>query len=160
MEIRPLQPADLAAVLALNTAEVPNVGPLTATTLAELVALSELSLVAVDDDGLAGMLVAFAPGAPYGSPNYGFFERRGTNHLYVDRVAVAAHARRRGVASAIYDAVEAHARTTGRAEVTCEVNLEPRNDVSLAFHAARGFVEVGQQAVGEHRVSLLAKPLA
>ena len=159
MRIRPLVTADLGVVLDLNASEVPKVGPVTAEALADLVTLSDLALVAVDGDRLAGMLIALAPGAAYGSPNYGFFERRGTDHLYVDRVAVAAHARRRGVASALYDAVEAHARATGRTEVTCEVNVEPRNEGSLAFHAARGFVEVGQQDVGDHRVAMLVLPV-
>ena len=159
MRIRPLVTADLGAVHDLNASEVPKVGPVTAEALADLVAMSDLALVAVVDDRLAGMVIALAPGTAYGSLNYGYFERRGTDHLYVDRIAVAAHARRLGVASALSDAVEAHARATGRAEVTCEVNVVPRNEGSLAFHAVRGFVEVGQQDVGDHRVSLLAKPL-
>src|SRR5690606_4263291 len=119
----------------------------------------DLALLAEDDAGLLGFVVAFAPGAAYGSPNYGWFEARGSDHLYVDRIAVADRARRRGIASALYDAAEDRARATGRAEVTCEVNVVPRNEVSLRFHAARGFVEVGQQDVDDHRVSLLAKPL-
>jgi predicted GNAT superfamily acetyltransferase len=44
--------------------------------------------------------------------------------------------------------------------MVCEVNLEPRNDVSLAFHAARGYVEVGQLAHGQEKlVALLSKEL-
>ncbi|MFA9444395.1 GNAT family N-acetyltransferase [Egicoccus sp. AB-alg6-2] len=159
MELRPLVDGDLGDVLALNQSEVPNVGPLTSDGLVALVARCDLALVASDEDGIAGMLLALAPGTDYGSPNYRFFEQRGTDHLYVDRVAVAARARRRGLASALYDQVERHARASGRAEVTCEVNVQPPNDASLRFHAARGFVEVGQQQVGDHRVSLLAKPL-
>ena len=39
----------------------------------------------------------------------------------------------------------------------CEVNVRPRNDVSLDFHASLGFREVGQQDTdGGKRVSLLA----
>ncbi|MEX2505089.1 MAG: GNAT family N-acetyltransferase [Egicoccus sp.] len=160
MRLRPIGRPDLDAVLDLNASEVPKVGPLDAHALAGLVGICDLALLAEDDDGLLGMVLALAPGAAYRSPNYGFFEARGSDHLYVDRIAVATGARRRGVASALYDAVEERGRATGRAEVTCEVNLVPRNDVSLRFHAARGFVEVAQQDVGDHRVSLLAKPLA
>lgn len=159
MQVRPIVAADLAPVLALNTSEVPRVGPLGADALADLVARCDLALVAEDAAGLAGMLLALAPGADYASPNYGFFEARGSDHLYIDRVAVASRARRRGVGSMLYDAVEDRARRTGRAEVTCEVNVRPRNEVSLQFHAARGFAEVGQQDVGDHRVSLLAKAI-
>lgn len=159
MRLRPIGPPDLPAVLDLNAAEVPKVGPLDADGLARLVAMCDLALLAEDGDGLLGMVLALAPGAAYGSPNYGFFERRGTDHLYVDRIAVTARARRQGIASALYDAVEQRAGETGRGEVTCEVNVVPRNDGSLRFHAARGFAEVGRQDVGNHRVSLLAKPL-
>ena len=159
MHLRPIGPPDLSAVLDLNAAEVPKVGPLDADGLARLVAICDLALLAEDGDGLLGMVLALAPGADYGSANYGFFERRGTDHFYVDRIAVTARARRQGIASALYDAVEQRAGETGRGEVTCEVNVVPRNDGSLRFHAARGFVEVGQQGVGNHRVSLLAKPL-
>lgn len=160
MRVRPIGEADLPAVLALNQQEVPKVGPLTSGALTDLVAICDLALLVEDDGGLLGFVLALAPGAPYGSPNYGWFEARGSDHLYVDRIAVADRARRRGVASTLYAAVEDRARATGRAEVTCEVNVVPRNEVSLRFHAARGFVEVGQQDVDDHRVSLLVKPLA
>jgi predicted GNAT superfamily acetyltransferase len=40
-----------------------------------------------------------------------------------------------------------------------EVNLVPRNEVSLAFHARRGYVEVGRLGDEDHVVSLLEKPL-
>ncbi|GGI08779.1 GNAT family N-acetyltransferase [Egicoccus halophilus] len=159
MHLRPAADGDLEAMLARNAAEVPDVGPLTRPGLVALLAQCELALVAVDDDGLLGLVLALAPGSDYASPNYRFFEDRGSDHLYVDRVAVAPRARRRGVASRLYDAVEERARATGRAEVTCEVNVEPPNEVSLAFHRARGFVEVGRQWHGDHRVALLAREL-
>ena len=43
----------------------------------------------------------------------------------------------------------------------CEVNLRPRNERSLAFHAAIGFREVGRQDTdgGNKHVSLLALDL-
>ena len=45
-------------------------------------------------------------------------------------------------------------------DFTLEVNLRPRNDQSLAFHAQLGFVEVGQQETDyDALVSLMAKPL-
>ena len=46
-------------------------------------------------------------------------------------------------------------------QLTCEVFLEPRNDVAVLFHGTYGFQEVGQQVMPEsgRRVSLLAKEL-
>jgi uncharacterized protein len=160
--LRPLEPAHLPAVAALNAAEVPRLGPLDDEALAAHAGRCDLALVAVSPAGdLVGFVLALGPGHDYASANYRWFERRGGRHLYVDRVAVATSARRRGVASALYDAVEDRARADGLAEVTCEVNVRPPNPGSLAFHVARGFVEVGQQDTsgGAIRVALLAKPL-
>lgn len=153
--------ADHATVLALNDADVPRVGPLGADGLPALLAHCDLALVAERAGELAGFVLAIAPGAAYASPNYRFFERRGTDHLYVDRLLTAPAHRRAGVASALSDAVEDRARTTGRAEVTCEVNVRPMNRASLDLHAARGFVEVGRQDTdgGALTVALLARTL-
>jgi hypothetical protein len=54
-----------------------------------------------------------------------------------------------------------HARAGGAPVVTAEVNMEPPNPGSLAFHHRLGFREVGQQDTygGSVRVSLLAAPV-
>jgi uncharacterized protein len=160
-QLRTLEPFDHAAVVALNDAEVPRVGRLGPTGLDDLLPHCDLALVLEREGQLAGFVLAIAPGAAYGSPNYRFFEDRGTDHLYVDRLLTAPGHRRSGVASVLSDAVEARARATGRTEVTCEVNLRPANPASLTFHTARGFVEVGRQdtAGGALTVALLARTL-
>ncbi|TVP64116.1 MAG: GNAT family N-acetyltransferase [Nitriliruptor sp.] len=159
--LRPLRPTDHAHLVALNDADVPRVGPLGRAGLDDLLPHCDLALVAERDGELAGFVLAIAPGAAYGSPNYRFFEARGTDHLYVDRLLTAPRHRRAGVASALSDAVEDRARATGRVEVTCEVNVRPANPASLAFHTARGFVEVGRQDTGGGAVTvaLLARTL-
>lgn len=145
----------------LNDADVPRVGHLGAGGLAALLDHCDLALVAEHAGEVAGFVLAIAPGTAYGSPNYRFFEARGTDHLYVDRILTAPRHRRCGVASALSAAVEDRARATGRAEVTCEVNVVPPNPASLAYHAERGFVEVGRQDTGGGAltVTLLARTL-
>ncbi|MFU8839607.1 MAG: GNAT family N-acetyltransferase [Nitriliruptoraceae bacterium] len=158
--LRPLTGADTAAVTALNDAEVPRVGYLGAGGLEALLVHADLALVAERSGQVVGFAIAIAPGAAYTSPNYRYFEARGSDHLYLDRIAVAASARRQGVAGALWDAVEDRARKCGRTEVTCEVNVRPPNPGSLAFHLGRGFVEVGRQDTSsEVTVALLAKPV-
>jgi predicted GNAT superfamily acetyltransferase len=151
-ELRPLGAGDLDEVLALNQAWVPRVGPVDRDGLVHLVAGSSLALVARTGDGaLAGFVIVIPPGADYESPNYRFFAERSDDFRYVDRIAVAPDAQGLGVGRRLYDAVVEHARAGGAARVTCEVNLQPPNPESRAFHARLGFVEVGRQWVYDDR---------
>ncbi len=140
MEIRPLEAHDLDAILALNQAALDAVGPLDAERLAWLVDLAARALVADDNGVIAGFVITVAAGTPYESINYRWFEERFDEHTYLDRVVIAAEYRRTGLGSRLYEAIEAGA--TG--PVTLEVYAVPPNADSLAFHAARGYVEVGQ----------------
>jgi uncharacterized protein len=163
LRLRSIESGDLVVVAALNDAEVPRVSPLGVDGLAALLPACDLAVLAEDADGaVAGFVLAIAPGSAYASLNYRWFEARGTDHLYVDRIVVAPSHRRRGVAGVLADAVEQRARAAGRVEVTCEVNVAPPNPGSMAFHRARGFVEVGRQDTtgGTITVALLARPLA
>lgn len=159
--LRPLEASDLRPGAALNDREVPRVSPLGVDGLRAQLPRCDVALVAVTDHAIVGFVLALAPGANYDSVNYRWFEGRGTDHLYVDRVVVATAHRRRGIAGMLYDAVEARARETGRSEVTCEVNVRPPNRSSMAFHERRGFVEVGRQDTtgGTLTVAMLALPL-
>ena len=154
--LRPLVAADVGPAAALNDSEVPRVSPLGPEGLTDHLPRCDLALVAEDEDGFAGFVLAIAPGADYASPNYRFFEERGSDHLYVDRVVVAPTHRRRGIAGRLYDAVEGRACRAGRQEVTCEVNVRPPNPASLAFHEARGFVEVGRHDTTAGTVTVVA----
>ncbi len=160
MLIRDLVPADLDAALALNNASVPALNELDAPEIARLVAHSELALTAEVDETFAGFCIVFAPGAPYQSLNYGWFSRTYDEFVYLDRIAVDPAFRRYGIGRAFY--AEIVERSTGRfPRLCCEVNIRPRNDVSLAFHHSVGFREVGQQDTdgGTKTVSLLAMAL-
>jgi uncharacterized protein len=110
-----------------------------------------------DADPVRGFVVTFAPGASYDSPNYRWFAARYERFLYLDRIVVAAEARRRGVARFVYDEAERAASELG-GPLVCEVNVEPPNDASLAFHRARGYREVGRQAAYGKTVVLLESP--
>ena len=163
MPLRPVLPADLPRLVELNDAAAPAVPVTAPAELERLLALSSLALAAVGADGeVHGFVIAVDPGAAYDSENYRFFEERGTPHVYVDRIVVDAAARGSGLGRLLYDAVFERARSTGRGEVTCEVNLEPPNPESLAFHERLGFRRVAEQSTkgGTIRVALLAAPVA
>lgn len=161
--IRDLTPADLDRLVELNSAAVPAVSETDAAGMRRLLALSALALAIVDDaDTVLAFAILMTPGADYASENYRFFQARGTDFLYVDRIVVAEGARDRGLGAELYRAVFDAARRQGRAEVTCEVNLDPPNPGSLRFHRRLGFTEVGRQATkgGSVTVALLAASLS
>lgn len=159
--IRPYDPADLAALVAINDAAYPAVPVTPPEELAELFAMSRVALVA-DDGEPAGFLVALGPGQSYASENYAWFSARSRDFLYVDRIVLAERLRGRGVGPRLYAGAEDAARADGATEITCEVNLRPANPGSLAFHSRLGFVEVGRQETkgGTTEVALLARPVA
>jgi predicted GNAT superfamily acetyltransferase len=154
--IRPLASHDLADVLALNNASVPEVNELDAAEVARLAGLAEVALVAEVDGAFAGFCWTLGPDQPYASLNYVWFSARYTDFAYLDRIAVSADFRRYGIGRALY--AELARRFSGtRPVILCEVNVRPRNDVSLRFHEGLGFREVGQQDTdgGTKTVSLL-----
>lgn len=160
--IRPAEPRDFPAILALNEASVRFTSPLDAAALADLHAQAAYHRVVDEDGRVAAFLLAVAPGQPYQSPNYTWFAARHDDFLYIDRVVVAGDRRHAGLGAALYDDVAAWAEAHGFGRLVCEVNVEPPNKVSDAFHRRHGFVEVGTQWVagGAKRVSLREKVLA
>ena len=96
---------------------------------------------------LDAFLLAFDQDAHYDSPNFLWFRARYPRFVYVDRIVVAIAARGRGYARRLYDDLFEHAAAAGHDRVVCEVNTQPPNPASDAFHAALGFVEVGTASV-------------
>lgn len=160
--LRPLVSADAPALVALNDAAHPAVPITTVDEMRALLELAGLALGLERDGALVGFVIAMHPGAAYASENYRWFEARGTGHVYVDRIVVAESERGRGLGPVLYDAVFGEARRLGHPEVTCEVNLDPPNPGSLAFHSRLGFAQIGTQATkgGSVVVALLAAPVA
>jgi len=147
---------DVPAVLQLNADHVELLAPLDADRLASLRKWAARSDVIQCDGEIAGFVLVFGPGTDYDSENYRWFtERFGDRFDYLDRIVIDDRFRRRGLASAVYDVVEAAAASRDR--LVLEVNVDPPNEPSLAFHRRRGFEEVGQRGPGGHRVSLMAK---
>jgi predicted GNAT superfamily acetyltransferase len=161
-ELRPVSGADLPGVLDLNNAAVPAVNELSAEDLAWFSEHATLFEVAVDDAGLVGFLVGLTEGSAYGSANYAWFGDRYERFVYVDRIVVAERARGQGIARRLYDRLAAVGAAAGAAVMLAEVNLRPRNDVSLGFHERYGFRPVGEQDTegGAKRVVMLEHVLS
>jgi predicted GNAT superfamily acetyltransferase len=151
VQLRALTPDDAPAVLRLNERSVHHLAPLDAAGYAWFLAHAVHPWAAEVDGALAGFTFVLDPGLDYPSENYRWFSQRWERFRYLDRVVVDEGRRRRGVATAIYDAVEAAARAEG-VPVLLEVNAVPPNEPSLAFHAARGYAEVGTLRHGDAKV--------
>jgi len=159
--LRDVRRADLGAVYTINEANLPHVNSISLDRFQGFITEAAYFRVALLDAHVAGYLVAFAPGAPYESLNYRWFQERYGDFIYIDRIAVAASARRRGVASSLYRDFF-HFAGPRTALVTCEVNTRPVNAESLAFHESFEFREVGSQETdgGAKTVSLMAVELS
>ncbi len=142
--IRPFRHADLGWVLKLNAELEVELSPLTERRLLELSARA-FSFRVVEPD--RALLLTFDQDADYDSPNFLWFRDRYPRFVYVDRIAVAAHARGDGLARALYEDLFQSARAAGHSDIVCEVNSEPPNPASDAFHARLGFEAVGRGAL-------------
>ncbi len=154
---RELARGDWPRLLELNLASVGELSELDEQRLRWILSLAHRALAVEDEHELAAFALALAPGTGYDSENYRWFGARFESYLYLDRVVVAARLRRQGIATRLYDAMEAAAIPLGR--MVCEVNVSPPNAASLAFHRARGYVEVGRASRGEKVVALLSREL-
>ena len=162
MEIRAAEKTDYAAVLAMNEGALPHVSSLTAADLSEIAGQSFYFGVAWVDGAVAGFLMALRPGEDYPSLNYRWFCERYASFVYIDRIVVGPQFNGLGIGRALYVDVERVTLLSGESGVapilTCEVNLEPPNPGSMAFHKKLGFGEVGQLVADEGKlVSLMVK---
>lgn len=159
--IRETTDADAPQLLQINNAAAPAVPVNTQDEFRGLTALSGLAIV-VDDGAPAGFLLGMEPSADYDSENFRWFRTRSDSFVYVDRIVLAPRAQSAGLGRRLYERMFAWGRELGVAEVCCEVNVEPPNPRSLAFHARLGFAEVGRQATkgGSVHVALLAASIA
>ena len=154
--LRPMTDADVPAVLQLNADHVELLAPMDGERLALLRGWASRADVIQCDGETAGFVLVFGPGTDYDSENYRWFTERFDDRFdYLDRIVIDDRFRRRGLASAVYDEIEAAAVARGR--LVLEVNVDPPNEPSLAFHRRRGFEEVGRLGPTGHRVSLMVR---
>ena len=160
MQVTDVRKTEFEAILALNQASVPHVSSLVLSDIAWFADHASYFRVARINDEIAGFLIGLGPGLDYASPNYRYFCRRHDTFGYVDRVVVAAGARRRGVASQLYDDYAATLRSYVPF-MTCEVNIRPPNQSSMAYHERHGFACVATQETegGKKEVALMEKRL-
>lgn len=141
-QVDPIARADEARILALNNAHAVETSLLDETRLRRMLDEAFLATRIGDADAF---LIVFDQTARYDSPNFAWFKVKYPDFVYVDRIITGPHARGRGYARALYEDLFEKATARGHKRVVCEVNLDPPNPGSDAFHAALGFAEVGRQ---------------
>lgn len=148
MRLRDARPADLAWVRQLNNDSQPAVGSLTPQEVDWFAREADYFRIAEVEGRPMALLIGLLPGHQYDSPNYGWFQDQRTRFAYVDRVIVEPEGQGRGLGRLLYDDFARFAADRGMDRVTCEVNIRPRNDGSLAFHDRLGFRSAGTQITG------------
>jgi predicted GNAT superfamily acetyltransferase len=157
--IHDLTLADVPVMLALNNA---HAGETSWLDEAGIGALLEMAFYARGiDRGATALLLALDQNAPYRNPNLEWFKASRESFVYIDRIIVAGAARGLGIARLLYEDLFAAALRAGHDRVVCEVNLDPPNPASDAFHKRMGFSEVGQAILygGEKTVRYFEKML-
>ncbi len=127
--------------LELNNRHPVEVGPaLAMPTLARLVSMA---FYAKGYSAPPGFLVVFDQDAPYDNANFQWFKARYPCFAYIDRILIDERSRGLGRARALYDDLFVVAAAAGHDTIVAEVNSDPPNPSSDAFHAALGFAVVG-----------------
>ncbi len=158
LSLRPIRPEDHDYVLELNHRHVDLLSSMDAERLGFLLEHADHADILDVRGERAGFVFTFAPDAGYDGENFAWFgERFGADFYYLDRVVVDDAFRRRGLGAAAYDELERAAAPYRR--MVLEVNSEPPNEPSLAFHRQRGYVDVGTRGAPGHRVAMLAREL-
>jgi uncharacterized protein len=157
--IHTLSAVDVAILLPLNNAHAKETSAL---DNASFTGLLDMAFYARGiDRGATAFLIALDHKASYGSPNFIWFKAARESFVYIDRIIVSSSARGRGIARFLYDDLFAAVRNAGHDRVVCEVNIDPPNLVSEAFHVTMGFEVVGEATIhnGTKNVRYLEKTL-
>ena len=160
--LRPLTPTDHGALLRLNAENQPAVAAVEARDLPWLLAGDGHYLVAVDsNERVVGYLLAFSRESNYGDTEIDELRRLiAEPFYYICQVALVREQRGRGIGRAFYAALEDEARRRGIGILCCDVNLDPPNPESLAFHERLGFRQLATGAASNgFAIAYLVKDL-
>lgn len=157
--LRDIEAEDLDAVWALNNSAGCSIVPIDRERMRQLFDVARYFRVAHYNGELAGFQIALSPEARYDSPNFLWFREHFADFLYIDRIVIDSRFRRHGIGRVFYADVLSFAEVRYPI-LTCEVFIEPRDDVALVFFGTNGFQEVGQQVLSNsRRVSLMVKEM-
>ena len=158
LHIRDMVPDDFESIYEINQEAVPQVFSLDAGEFSLLLDLCEYSRVAEIGDETAGYLFVLGKGLVYDGDEYNWFcQNLNEDFLYIDQVAIAGKWKGTGCGTKLYEDLENYAVRNHRHALACEINYEPANEASLAFHGKLGFRELSRMEARGITVSLQVK---
>ncbi|MCF4099487.1 GNAT family N-acetyltransferase [Maritalea mediterranea] len=137
-------PALLEAVRTLNNAHEVETSWLEPDDLQRLI--DNAYFVEVVDEADA-FLIAMNEQSDHDGINFAWFKERYDQFVYIDRIVTANHARGQGLAKSLYEALFEAAKADGQELVGCEINRDPPNPGSEAYHTKLGFEMIDERAL-------------
>jgi predicted GNAT superfamily acetyltransferase len=131
LQVRQAGVSDEAFILALNAACVPMVGEMTPEHYRRMLGWAWRVLVADVKDTPVAFMILIRPGAAYPSDNYRWFEQ------------------------ALYARAAELAIETKEERLTAEVNEDPPNPDSMAFHRRMGFHPLATRLSGSGKTVVM-----
>ncbi len=148
----------LEEVYVLNQDLIPMLGSLDSSSeLKTLVDESSNSFYIEKKGKLAAFIVCFRENSEYRSLNYRHFDHKYEKFLYIDRVGVSKTHINKGIGTYLYKHIF-NINDQIQLPICAEVNIEPKNEISLNFHKKLGFKETSEKQIKSgYKVKYLEK---
>jgi hypothetical protein len=131
-------------IIKLNSENMPAVGRLDEKLFKKFLEYSDYFKLLKYDNKFIGFMIGLLPNRPYNSINYKWFEKKYKSFIYIDRIIISFKYQNKGFGTLFYDDLK-NCFKDSYDSMTCEINIIPKNDISMRFHKKYGFKEVGQQ---------------
>lgn len=138
---RAVEDRDHDWIVALNQMHVQATAPMDNAGLQDLLGDCAFTCIAEDQ---AGFVLCMDHTSTDDGPNFNWFKSRYDQFLYVDRIVVDLSKNQKGTGRALYAQVFAEAARRNLPLVCAEVNTDPPNPISIAFHEKQGFQTAGE----------------
>lgn len=151
-------PKDYERILSINRESLPGVAVLECDYFEVLIRVCDYFRVIEVDSKVAGYIFAMNQDASYDAEEFQWFGHHlSEKFLYIDQVAIGQGWRNNGFGTLLYEDLEEYAAKGSVSILACEVNYDPPNKKSQAFHRRLDFREVGRMDTRGLTVSMLVK---
>ena len=134
----------------LNQELTPMVGSLdNSNELKDLIDISSDSFYIEKKSELVGFIVCFRENSIYKSQNYIHFNKKYERFLYIDRVGIKKKHDNKGIGTYLYEHIF-NINDKNELPICAEVNIEPKNEISLRFHQKMGFKETSERTINNN----------